>query len=337
MPQLQINKERFLIRKNNNFFIMRKSIKESNSTSKSKFLCTLTKVETSTKLPYLIEGDVMSADMVTDEADMDLTELFGFADSVSIAKRYDEDEEVDVFDINITVEGEDNAQSLYDWLYANKYAESDDEIEEMAPGLIAYINGEGGEELAADEMPAEEGMRESVSARFSKYRKISEGEEIAEDEMTEGDADEDEKKDDEEKPEEKDNDDDDKEEGDEEEEVPMTAIIIEVAKGDEDSLKDELIDAGIDEDYIEIIEPEEGDDVVQVKVAPDAIMELKTYLDGKGIDLEEKIGGKIVDDSEEGEDSEDNGEETDGENGDENPEDKPEDYEADLFGENENE
>ena len=104
-------------------------------------------------------------------------------------------------------------------------------------------------------------------------------------------------------------------------------------------MKDELIEAGVDEDDIEIItededaedegsededkedeseekneaEEEDGDDedkdeTVKVKIAVDSFDALREYLEGKGFNLEEELGGEIVsDDSEdsEGDDEDD--------------------------------
>lgn len=83
---------------------------------------------------------------------------------------------------------------------------------------------------------------------------------------------------------------------DSEEDVPMTAVVLTVKSGDGEKLKDELIDAGISEDDIDVIEGEDDEDD-KVKVDADSIMDLKTFLkDSKGIDLEEKLGGEIIDD-----------------------------------------
>ena len=62
-----------------------------------------------------------------------------------------------------------------------------------------------------------------------------------------------------------------------------------------------MVEAGIPEAGIEILDGEEDDENAKIRVDADHALELKDYLSGKGIDLEEKIGGEIVDDSEEGE------------------------------------
>ena len=99
---------------------------------------------------------------------------------------------------------------------------------------------------------------------------------------------------------------------DDTEEVPMTAVLLTVNKDDADKCKDEMIDAGIAEDDIEILDAEEDEDTVKIKVDVNSVHELKDYLSGKGIDLEEKIGGEIIDD-EEGEEKEDDAAAEDGE------------------------
>ena len=85
----------------------------------------------------------------------------------------------------------------------------------------------------------------------------------------------------------------------------MTAIVLTVKKDDVDKCKEELVDAGIPEDAITEVDTEEDDENGKLKVDADYALELKDYLKGKGIDLEEKIGGEIIDDSTE--DSDDGG------------------------------
>lgn len=162
---------------------------------------------------------------------------------------------------------------------------------------------------------AEDEAFESVTEKFSKYRKLYEeeeeksadddpfagldmepagdegGENSGEDKGEEGSEDSEDKGED-------------KEGGEDDEYVPMTAIIITVAKDDADKCKDEMVEAGISEDGIEILDGEEDDENAKIRVDADYAKELKDYLSGKGIDLEEKIGGEIVDDTEEDEDKE---------------------------------
>ena len=116
----------------------------------------------------------------------------------------------------------------------------------------------------------------------------------------------------------------------------MTAVLLTVNKDDADKCKDEMIDAGIAEDDIEILDAEEDEDTVKIKVDVNSVHELKDYLSGKGIDLEEKIGGEIIDD-EEGEEKEDDAAAEDGEekkDGDEEDSFADMDF-GDIFGDDE--
>lgn len=145
---------------------------------------------------------------------------------------------------------------------------------------------------------------ESVSDKFAKYRKLYEAEDSEDDSSDEaGDEDGTENSDEEGKDKPKDGDD--NSEDDETEDVPMTAIVLTVKKDDVDKCKEELVDAGIPEDAITEVDTEEDDENGKLKVDADYALELKDYLKGKGIDLEEKIGGEIIDDSTE--DSDDGG------------------------------
>jgi hypothetical protein len=166
---------------------------------------------------------------------------------------------------------------------------------------------------------------ESVTEKFAKYRKLYESdetnEEDKEDKVNEDDTDSDDNSSDDDKKDDNSSDDDKKDDdsssddnsddtsSDETEDVPMTAILLTVGKDDADACKDELVDAGIPEDGIEIIDSEEDDENKKIRVDADYAFELKDYLKGKGIDLEEKIGGEIVDDS--AEDSSDDDKDSD--------------------------
>ena len=121
------------------------------------------------------------------------------------------------------------------------------------------------------------GTSESVAERFAKLRRMFESE---------------------------DDDSDDSDDKDQDEE--MKAVIITVKKGDEDKCKDELIDAGVDEDDIEILDSDDDDDNVDIRIDVNSVMELKDYLEKKGIDLEEEIGGEIVSDDEDDSDDDEN-------------------------------
>lgn len=145
---------------------------------------------------------------------------------------------------------------------------------------------------------------ESVSDKFAKYRKLYEAEDSEDDSSDEaGDGEGTENSDEEGKDEPKDGDD--NSEDEDTEDVPMTAIVLTVKKDDVDKCKEELVDAGIPEDAITEVDTEEDDENGKLKVDADYALELKDYLKGKGIDLEEKIGGEIIDDSTE--DSDDGG------------------------------
>lgn len=228
--------------------------------------------------------------------------------------------------VSAVASGKDKMQKLYEWL--KTYA-GEDKVEELAPGLMESLGIKPDSE------------DNSVASRFAKYRKLYEEESVAEDDsVTEDDKEEDEKASDNEDNSEngdKEDDKDDKGNDEEEEQDELTAIIIEVAKGDEDKAKDELIEAGVDEDDIEILSDEENKDddkkeddeqnededetedsedseeTVKIKIAVDSFDALKEYLEGKGFDLEEELGGEIVSD-EDGEKSDDNEPDSDEEN-----------------------
>ena len=182
---------------------------------------------------------------------------------------------------------------------------------------------------------SEDNANESVAERFARLRKMFESDDDSDDESdddSDGDSDDDsddETENDNEGSDETsdENSEEDKDEEDKDEE--MKAVIITVKKGDEDKCKDELIDAGISEDDIEILEADEDDDNIDIRIDVNAVMELKDYLSKKGIDLEEEIGGEIVSD----EDSEDSDEENDDENKeDDNEEEFDFDNLGDIFG-----
>jgi hypothetical protein len=152
---------------------------------------------------------------------------------------------------------------------------------------------------------------ESVATRFSRLCNLfeSEGEDEEDSEGSKDtedseDADNTEEDDDEKADKESDESDDDSEEDEE-----MKAIAITVKTEDVDACKDELIDAGVAEDDIEVMDDKDGETEIRIDV--NSVMELKDYLSKKGIDLEEEIGGEIVsdEDSEDSEGSDDAGEE----------------------------
>lgn len=184
-------------------------------------------------------------------------------------------------------------------------------------------------------------LDESVSQRFAKYRKLYEEESMNEDDDKSSDdnsnsddnSSDDNSSDDNSNSDDDSNDDnadDNKDSEDDTVDVPMTAVVLTVKKEDADKCKDELIEAGISEDNIEIIEGEEDDEDSQIKVDADSVKELKDYLAGKGIDLEEKIGGEIIDDEEDSSD-EDNKSEDDNASDEDNKSEEDQDFD-DLFG-----
>lgn len=169
-----------------------------------------------------------------------------------------------------------------------------------------------------------ENVGESVSARFARLRKMFESDDESDDNQdnnTDDDSTDDVNIDD-------DNN------NDNEDDEEMKAVILTVKKGDAQKCKDELIDAGIPEEDIEIIRGDvtEGEDDEsdndEIRVDVNSVMELKDYLATKGIDLEEEIGGEIVSDDDET--SDDNKDEEDGKGEDE--EDFNFDDLGDIFG-----
>lgn len=213
--------------------------------------------------------------------------------------------------VSAVASGKDKMQKLYEWL--KNYA-GEDKVEELAPGLMESLGIKSDNE------------DNSVASRFAKYRKLYEEESVTEDDTVTEDEDEKEEAGDEDDKEKETEKTDDEEKEDDSEEEELTAVIIEVAKGDEDKAKDELVEAGVDEDDIEILSDEEEkedeeqnededeteddkEETVKIKIAIDSFDALKEYLEGKGFDLEEELGGEIVtDDEEEGEGDEEEGE-----------------------------
>ena len=185
----------------------------------------------------------------------------------------------------------------------------------------------------ADDTDDDNVAYESVSDKFAKYRKLYEAEDSDDDSSDEaGDGEGTENSDEEGKDKSKDGDD--NSEDEDTEDVPMTAIVLTVKKDDVDKCKEELVDAGIPEDAITEVDTEDDDENGKLKVDADYALELKDYLKGKGIDLEEKIGGEIIDDS--AEDSEEGkGEEGDDKSSEEGKGDAAVDFDSefgDLFG-----
>ena len=304
----------------------------------------------------LEEGDELTVDMITDADDEPLEQLISLADAVIVDEVLGDNS----YKVAVNVSDELGASGLYQWICNYTNIKSLKEIEEkVAPGLSALLDEDDIDETTEaeddiipfpedddDELPDEGDfdeetdniVGESVSSKFAKYRKLYED---ASDVLNEkGEEKEDDYSDifgdDEDKPADKGDKDtedkeDDKEEdknadGDDTEDVPMTAVLLTVNKDDADKCKDEMIDAGIAEDDIEILDAEDDEDTdtVKIKVDVNSVHELKDYLSGKGIDLEEKIGGEIIDDEEDKEKEDDSATE-DGEK-------KKDDDEDDPFG-----
>ena len=290
--------------------------------------------------------DLMEGDELTD--DEPLEQLISLADSVIVDEVLGDNS----YKVAVNVSDEIGASGLYQWICNYTNITSLKEIEEkVAPGLSSLLDDNDIDDI--DDEPAlddeivpfpddeddlddlpEEGdfdeemdkiVGESVSSKFAKYRKLYED---ASDVLNEKGEDEDDE--DSEGKEDKDADSDDTED------VPMTAVLLTVNKEDADKCKDEMIDAGIAEDDIEILDAEEGEDTVKIKIDVNSVHELKDYLSGKGIDLEEKIGGEIIDDEEgeekdKGDESKDDKEKKDGDE-----EDSFDDIDfGDIFGDDE--
>ena len=184
-------------------------------------------------------------------------------------------------DIPVDDDFEDELEDDLDSDYADEYEDEDDAIEE------------------------------SVASKFAKLRSLfeAEGEEESSGEgETEESADEDS---DENSEETEDSDGADSEESSDEDEE-MTAVAITVKTDDVDACKDELIDAGVAEDDIEVLDDKDGETEIRIDV--NSVMELKDYLSKKGIDLEEEIGGEIVSDDDDSDESGEDGEEGSEEN-----------------------
>ena len=315
----------------------------------------------------LMEGDELTVDMITDPDDEPLEQLISLADSVIVDEVLGDNS----YKVAVNVSDEIGASGLYQWICNYTNITSLKEIEEkVAPGLSSLLDDNDIDDI--DEEPAlddeiipfpddeddlddlpEEGdfdeemdkiVGESVSSKFAKYRKLYEdasdvlnekGEEEDDDFSDIFGDDEEADKGDEDKGDKEDKEDKDAD-SDDTEDVPMTAVLLTVNKEDADKCKDEMIDAGIAEDDIEILDAEEGEDTVKIKIDVNSVHELKDYLSGKGIDLEEKIGGEIIEDEEgeekdKGDESKDDKEKKDGDE-----EDSFDDIDfGDIFGDDE--
>ena len=186
---------------------------------------------------------------------------------------------------------------------------------EDAPETSDEIDGEGeGDE--GDEGDVYESVSSKFGKRFAKYSAIFEEEDEDADKKSEDNGDDDGDGEGEGDGNDEEKDKDSEADSDNDEDV-MKAVVLTVKHGDGEKLKAELLDSdyGFEDEDIDVIEGEESDDDDDVKVDASKALELKKYLaDKKNIDLEEKIGGEIVDDSEDADsdkEGEDDGE-TDG-------------------------
>ena len=316
----------------------------------------------------LMEGDELTVDMITDPDDEPLEQLISLADSVIVDEVLGDNS----YKIAVNVSDEIGASGLYQWICNYTNITSLKEIEDkVAPGLSALLDDNDidniddepalddeiipfpDDEDDLDDLP-EEGdfdeemdkiVGESVSSKFAKYRKLYED---ASDVLNEKGEEEDDDfsdifgddKEDDEAADKGDEDSEGKEDkdadSDDTEDVPMTAVLLTVNKEDADKCKDEMIDAGIAEDDIEILDAEDGEDTVKIKIDVNSVHELKDYLSSKGIDLEEKIGGEIIDDEEDEEKDKDDESKDDKEKKDGDEEDSFDDIDfGDIFGDDE--
>lgn len=180
-----------------------------------------------------------------------------------------------------------------------------------------------------DCLTKKEEIKESLRSRFARNRRMFESEEDTLDTEDET-SDEKTAEDDEDNSDSEDSDNTDTEETSDEEfdDVDVKAITLKVLNKNVDKLKDALIEAGVEEDDIEVTDAEdaEDDDEVGIKVDVNSFDALKSYCDGIGINLEEELGGDIVSDDEESNDDESGEEETE-----ETPADASNDEEDDNF------
>ena len=208
----------------------------------------------------------------------------------------------------------------YEWTFTIKCEGCED-----TPKTSDESDG-GGEGDEGDEGDVYESVSSKFGKRFAKYSAIFEEEDEDADKKSEDDGDDDGDNDDEGKDKDTEGD------SDNDEDV-MKAVVLTVKHGDGEKLKAELLDSdyGFEDEDINVIEGEESDDDDDVKVDASKALELKKYLaDKKNIDLEEKIGGEIVDDSESDDDDKDD--EGDEETGDGDGAEFDFDNIGDLFG-----
>lgn len=186
-----------------------------------------------------------------------------------------------------------------------------------------------------DCLTKKEEVKESLRSRFARNRRIFEAEETVEDDNTEEDDSTEEQEENDTESEESTDSDSAEETSDEEfDDVDVKAITLKVLNKNVDKLKDALIEAGVEEDDIEVVDNEdaEDDDEVGIKVDVNSFDALKSYCDSIGINLEEELGGEVVSDedvSDKDEESEEDNEAPTEDGGDEEDDDNFTDAEID--------
>lgn len=135
---------------------------------------------------------------------------------------------------------------------------------------------------------------ESVSSRFAKYARLYE--DLNEDDDTDNTDDADNS--------DKDNDND---SDDDVEDVDVSAVVVTVNKDDVDKCKDELIDAGVSEDDIEVLDDDNEDsDNTDIKIDVNSIVEVKDWIENKkGEGAFKDLTGIEIVDSDDDSDSDD--------------------------------
>lgn len=298
----------------------------------------------------LSEGDVLTADMFSDADDASLADLISIVDNVTVEEVTGANSYKISASITDDVAAVSLYQWIYANTNVKTDEDMEQYVAPGLAALVNSEAGEAGEAAEDpdettdyDSLADEADMyNESVSSKFAKYRKLYEAAhaELNEAEALNDDKDEDGGGDDDfsdifgdtgssddggdnaddnadDKGEDKgedgeDNKDENSDEDSDNEDVPMTAVVLTVKKDDADKCKDEMVEAGIAEDDIEIIDSDDEDDEnSKIKVDVNSVKELKDYLKGKGIDLEEKIGGEIVDDDEDSDSKDDDNKDDD--------------------------
>lgn len=161
-------------------------------------------------------------------------------------------------------------------------------------------------------------LGESVSSRFAKYARLYE--DLNEDDDTDDTDDaEDSNKD-------NDNDSD-----DDVEDVDVSAVVVTVNKDDVDKCKDELIDAGVSEDDIEVLDDDNEDsDNTDIKIDVNSIVEVKDWIENKKGEgaFKDLTGIEIVDSEDDSDDDSDS--DNDEEHGDKSDSDELSDDDFDF-------